>query len=405
MVESNNLEEYNKTVKDRDPRQTRKKVDHPKGFEPSVSYKNSTKSGEIVSSPQKKNSINWDEQLRSYFGKDSHKYKVLEDTAEIRFWDSNIGNGNIERLYYFKAKIISSDKHLPDEEVKKLIKLAGSKKPPQKKKVSKDSLTFVIALSDFQIGKEGTEDSIDRFVTYIPKIKDQIKKLQKTETIDQVLFAGLGDLVESCSNHYSMQEFTTILDERSQQKVARRMIYTIIKEIMPMFSKGLVAFIGGNHGENRRSGRSYTTFADNKDVMLAEELQEIFQEAPAYKDRLLFMIPDNELSLTFEVSNTVISILHGHQMRGGVNSQAKSRKWVSDQAFSRNPIADSDIILHGHYHYFSAYESSDRLILQAPTLDSGSEWFENTKGDKSRSGMLTFVIGGEEKWDYIKVIR
>ena len=405
MVESNNLEEYNKTVKDRDPRQTRKKVDHPKGFEPSVSYKNSTKSGEIVSSPQKKNSINWDEQLRSYFGKDSHKYKVLEDTAEIRFWDSNIGNGNIERLYYFKAKIISSDKHLPDEEVKKLIKLAGSKKPPQKKKVSKDSLTFVIALSDFQIGKEGTEDSIDRFITYIPKIKDQIKKLQKTEIIDQVLFAGLGDLVESCSNHYSMQEFTTILDERSQQKVARRMIYTIIKEIMPMFSKGLVAFIGGNHGENRRSGRSYTTFADNKDVMLAEELQEIFQEAPAYKDRLLFMIPDNELSLTFEVSNTVISILHGHQMRGGVNSQAKSRKWVSDQAFSRNPIADSDIILHGHYHYFSAYESSDRLILQAPTLDSGSEWFENTKGDKSRSGMLTFVIGGDEKWDYIKVIR
>jgi len=405
MAESSNLKKFAETVQDRNPRTSKKKVDHPKGFEPSVSYKNSTKSGEIVSSPQKKNSINWDEQLRSYFGKDSHKYKVLEDTAEIRFWDSNIGNGNIERLYYFKAKIISSDKHLPDEEVKKLIKLAGSKKPPQKKKVSKDSLTFVIALSDFQIGKEGTEDSIDRFITYIPKIKDQIKKLQKTETIDQVLFAGLGDLVESCSNHYSMQEFTTILDERSQQKVARRMIYTIIKEIMPMFSKGLVAFIGGNHGENRRSGRSYTTFADNKDVMLAEELQEIFQEAPAYKDRLLFMIPDNELSLTFEVSNTVISILHGHQMRGGVNSQAKSRKWVSDQAFSRNPIADSDIILHGHYHYFSAYESSDRLILQAPTLDSGSEWFENTKGDKSRSGMLTFVIGGEEKWDYIKVIR
>ena len=72
---------------------------------------------------------------------------------------------------------------------------------------------------------------------------------------------------------------------------------------------------------------------------------------------------------------------------------------------ARNPIADADIVLHGHYHYFSAYESSDRLILQAPTLDSGSEWFENTKGDKSRAGMLTFVIGGKEKWDYIKVIR
>ena len=405
MAESNNLEEFAKTVKDKSPQYKKKKIDHPKGFEPSVTYKNATGSGEIVSSPQKKNKINWKDQLESYFGKDADKYKVLEDTAEIRFWDSNIGGGSVERLYYFKAKIVSNDKYLPDKDIQKLIKLAGSKKPSTKKKVSKNSLTFTICLADFQIGKEGTEESIDRFITYIPKIKEQIKKLKKTETIDQVLFAGLGDLVESCSNHYSMQEFSTILDERSQQKVARRMIYTLIKEIMPMFDKGLVAFIGGNHGENRKNGRSYTTFADNKDVMLAEELQEIFREAPAYKDRLLFMIPDNELSLTFEVSNTTISILHGHQMKGGVNSQAKSRKWVSDQAFSRNPISDSDIILHGHYHFFSAYESSDRLIIQAPTLDSGSEWFENTRGDKSRSGLLTFVIGGEEKWDYIKVIR
>jgi predicted phosphodiesterase len=202
-----------------------------------------------------------------------------------------------------------------------------------------------------------------------------------------------------------MQEFQTELDDRQQQKVARRMIYTLIKEIMPLFKRGLVAFAGGNHGEKRQNGKAYTTFGDNKDVMLAEELQEIFKEAPAYKDILDFIIPENELSLTFDVSGVVVSILHGHQMRSGANSQAKSRKWLSDQAFSRNPIADSDIVLHGHYHYFLAYESSDRLVIQSPTLDSGSEWFENTKGDKSRAGMLTLVIGGEEKWDYIKVIR
>ena len=405
MVESNSLEEFNKTIKDRSPQITKKKTTHPKGFEPSVSYKSSTRSGEIVSSPQKKNKVNWKEQLESYFGKDAHKYKVLEDTAEIRFWDSNIGNGSIERLYYFKAKIVSSEKYLPDEDIKKLIKLASQKKPVQKPKVNKGSLTFTICLADFQIGKEGTEESIERFISYIPKIKTQIKKLQKTENLRQVLFAGLGDLVESCSNHYSMQEFSTMIDERSQQKVARRMIYTLIKEIMPLFDKGLVAFIGGNHGENRKNGKAYTTFGDNKDVMLAEELQEIFKEAPAYKDRLLFMIPENELSMTFEVSDTTICILHGHQMRGAGNSQAKARKWVSDQSFSRNSIADADIVLHGHYHFFSAYESSDRLIIQAPTLDSGSEWFENTKGDKSKAGLLTFVIGGEQKWDYIKVIR
>ena len=387
------------------PTHNKTKVNHPKGFEPSVYYSEKTKSGEIVSKPQPTNNVDWQEQLESYFGVDAGNYRVVENTAEIRFWDVNAGMGQIERLYYFKAKIVSDEVYMPDEDFKKLLQLASKKKPLPKQKVTKNTKTFTIALADFQIGKGGTEESIERFMSYIPKIKKQVKELQKHETIDQVLFAGLGDLVESCSGHYAMQEFQTDLDDRQQQKVARRMIYTLIKEIMPLFKRGLVAFAGGNHGESRKNGKAYTTFGDNKDVMLAEELQEIFKEAPAYKDILDFIIPENELSLTFDVSGVVLSILHGHQMRSGANSQAKARKWLSDQAFSRNSIADSDILLHGHYHYFSAYESSDRLIVQAPTLDSGSEWFENTKGDKSRAGMLTLVIGGAEKWDYIKVIR
>ena len=387
------------------PTHNKTKVNHPKGFEPSVYYSEKTKSGEIVSKPQPSNNVDWQEQLESYFGVDAGNYRVVENTAEIRFWDVNAGMGQIERLYYFKAKIVSDEVYMPDEDFKKLLQLASKKKPLPKQKVTKNTKTFTIALADFQIGKGGTEESIERFMSYIPKIKKQVKELQKHETIDQVLFAGLGDLVEGCSGHYAMQEFQTELDDRQQQKVARRMIYTLIKEIMPLFKRGLVAFAGGNHGEKRQNGKAYTTFGDNKDVMLAEELQEIFKEAPAYKDILDFIIPESELSLTFDVSGVVLSILHGHQMRAGTNSQAKARKWLSDQAFARNSIADSDILLHGHYHYFSAYESSDRLIVQAPTLDSGSEWFENTKGDKSRAGMLTLVIGGEEKWDYIKVIR
>ena len=387
------------------PTHNKTKVNHPKGFEPSVYYSEKTKSGEIVSKPQPSNNVDWQEQLESYFGVDAGNYRVVENTAEIRFWDVNAGMGQIERLYYFKAKIVSDEVYMPDEDFKKLLQLASKKKPLPKQKVTKNTKTFTIALADFQIGKGGSEESIERFMSYIPKIKKQVKELQKHETIDQVLFAGLGDLVEGCSGHYAMQEFQTELDDRQQQKVARRMIYTLIKEIMPLFKRGLVAFAGGNHGEKRQNGKAYTTFGDNKDVMLAEELQEIFKEAPAYKDILDFIIPESELSLTFDVSGVVLSILHGHQMRAGTNSQAKARKWLSDQAFARNSIADSDILLHGHYHYFSAYESSDRLIVQAPTLDSGSEWFENTKGDKSRAGMLTLVIGGEEKWDYIKVIR
>lgn len=404
MAESKNLKEFAKTVQDRDPRQTKKKIQHPKGFEPSISYSEKTKSGEIVSAPQKENKIDWKEQLESYFGADAKNYRVLQDTAEIRFWDSNIGNGNIERLYYFKAKIVSNKAYMPDDDFKKLLQEAKRKKPKPKKKPVQDPLTFTICLSDFQIGKAGTSNVVDRFVDYIDKTKEHIKHLQKYQNINQVLYAGLGDILEGCE-HYPMQDFQLELDLRQQQKVARRMIYQLIKETIPLFDKGLIAFIGGNHGEQRKNGKAWSSFGDNRDVMLAEELQEIFKEAPAYKDKLEFMIPENELSLTFEISDTVVSMIHGHQLRSGTNAQAKQRNWLANQSLSRNAISDCDILLSGHFHFFSAYETSDRLLLQASTIDDGSDWFENTNGDKSRAGLTTLVIGGSEKWSNIRVIR
>ena len=403
MAESNNLKKFAETVQDRDPRKSKKKIEHPKGFNPSVSYSQQTKSGEIVSEPQKENKIDWKEQLESYFGADAKNYRVLEDTAEIRFWD--MAGNPPQRLYYFKAKIVSNKAYMPDEDFKKLLNQAKKKKPTPKKKPTKNSKTFCIALSDWQIGKEGTEQTIERWMDSIPKIKEQIKTLRKSETIDQLFIAGLGDIVEGCTGFYAQQEFTVELDYRQQQKVARRMAYTALKELVPMFDKTVVSFIAGNHGEPRNSGKSFTTFSDNRDIMLGEELAEIFKEAPAYKDKIDFIMPDS-LSITLDISDTVVTLVHGHQMRGGGNPQAKARTWLANQSLARSEIADSDLLLMGHYHFFSAYESDGkRLILQAPSLDSGSEWFDNTNGGRNSAGVLTLVIGGNEKWSNIRVIR
>ena len=398
-----NLEEFAKTVQDRSPKTSKKKIEHPKGFSPGITYSEKTKSGEIVSAPQKKNEIDWKEQLESYFGEDAKNYKVLQDTAEIRFWD--MAGNPPQRLYYFKAKIVSNKAYMPDDDFKKLLNAAKKKKPTPKKKPTKDTKTFCIALSDWQIGKEGTEQTIERWMDSIPKIKEQIKTLRKSETIDQLFIAGLGDIVEGCTGFYAQQEFTVELDYRQQQKVARRMAYTALKELVPMFDKTVVSFIAGNHGEPRNSGKSFTTFSDNRDIMLGEELAEIFKEAPAYKDKIDFIMPDS-LSITLDISDTVVTLVHGHQMRGGGNPQAKARTWLANQSLARSEIADSDLLLMGHYHFFSAYESDGkRLILQAPSLDSGSEWFDNTNGGRNSAGVLTLVIGGSEKWSNIRVIR
>ena len=114
--------------------------------------------------------------IESYFGKDAHKYKVLEYQAEIRYWD--MAGNPPQRLYYFKAKIVLVS-NICLMRTKKLLASAGKLKKKTTKKPLKDSKTFCIALADFQIGKEGTEEAIERFIDYIPKIRHRLSRSRK----------------------------------------------------------------------------------------------------------------------------------------------------------------------------------------------------------------------------------
>jgi predicted phosphodiesterase len=396
------LSDFAKSHQEKSLRVFKKKNKHPEGFDPGIHFDG--KKGTITSTPQESLNVEWKDQLQKYFGNDYKNYKVVEP-AEIRSWDMVVGPNQIETLYYFKAKIVSNKHYMGDDDFKKLLKEIKRKKTIAKPDLKKGK-SFVVACSDWQIGKKGTEKVVDRWIEGIDLIKSEIKTIRKTEPINKLVFAGLGDIVEGCSGWYDQQEFSTELDHRQQQKVARRMMVYAIKELLPMFDETLICFIGGNHGEFRQNKKSNTTFGDNKDVMLAEELYDIFKANPIYKDRIKFVIPENELSVTLEIDGVVCTLIHGHQARsGGTNAQAKAKKWLADQSLSRSGIADSDILLMGHYHFFSAFETSDRLIVQAPTLDNGSEWFENTSGDQSNPGILTMIIGGEKKWSHIRIIR
>ena len=60
----------------------------------------------------------------------------------------------------------------------------------------------------------------------------------------------------------------------------------------------------------------------------------------------------------------------------------------------------------GHFHSFSVFDAGGgRMIATAPSLDSGSQWFDNVYGGNSESGIMTLVLGGKEKWSKINVIR
>jgi hypothetical protein len=47
----------------------------------------------------------------------------------------------------------------------------------------------------------------------------------------------------------------------------------------------------------------------------------------------------------------------------------------------------------------------ERLWIQAPTTDPGSEWFRDRAGMNSKPGLLTLVVGGDyEPREHISVL-
>ena len=99
---------------------------------------------------------------------------------------------------------------------------------------------------------------------------------------------------------------------------------------------------------------------------------------------------------------------HGHQFRtGGRYSHQKAVAWLSGQAFGKTDIGDVDILLSGHFHHLFVINEGQRTLMQAPSVDGGSEWFENLTGKNSFAGVLTFTIKNNKNklpWDNMQVL-
>ena len=381
---------------------------HPKGWEPGID----TSKNIIVSKPLPKaikpEDHKWDIYLAE-LGFDPKEFEIIEP-FEVRTWTANMGAGETEQFYYYKAKIISKNPtSSKDFDYKNLLKeIKAYKGQPQK--ITGNS-SFVVCLSDWQMGKrdgDGTQGIVKRIEQMIPDVTARIKDLKKNGVdLANLYVFGLGDIVEGCDGFYPMQEFSVEYDLRRQKMIARRLLIKAIKTWAPLFKNTIVACVPGNHGENRKNGKAFTSFGDNFDVSLFDEAQEILSENPAFK-KIKFIIPENDLWITLDVSGTIIGLAHGHQFRtGGRYSHQKAVAWLSGQAFGMTDVGDSDILISGHFHHLFVVNEGKRTLMQCPSLDGGSEWFENMTGKTSYSGTLTFSITpGKTQlpWDNLRVI-
>lgn len=207
--------------------------------------------------------------------------------------------------------------------------------------------------------------------------------------------------------HFAQQTFAAGLaglDRRAQVRLVRRMLVELLTHWATLVDRMVVGAVPGNHGENRQGGKSFTTFEDNDDVAVFEQVGEILGANPDAYGHVRFVLADGDMTLTLDVAGTVVTFAHGHQFRGSGRAQQKAESWWKGKQAARHRAGDADCLVWGHFHHLIVTEDGPRTYLQCPAMDGGSRWFEEGGGSRTRTGTLTFVCSADG-WDDLKVLR
>lgn len=305
-----------------------------------------------------------------------------------------------EWLYYYKFDVVAGEsEELVQAHIDDLTKYIRRRRPAARPFQSSGKDCFAVVAADWQIGKaeggQGTDQTVDRVLSGIDQTKQRIKDLRRIgRQMPTGALIGLGDIVEGCIGFYPAQQFNVDRTRREQGRIARELVTHAIDELHPLFDEFKIATVGGNHGENRHDGKSFTNSGDNDDVAAFEAVREAFTRGAI--DGLTWYIPDEELSMLVELGGVPVGMTHGHMFRRGSTVQAKAHEWWKNQAFGLQPVATAQILLSGHFHHFSAVSYGRRTAIQAPAMDPGSQWFRFGSGEDSPAGFLTLRFDADQ---------
>lgn len=372
-----------------------RKRQHPKGWEPGVAWDGTA--GTLTTQPleHEPGDALWRDLIADW-GLDPATTEVVPGSVQIRAWDANVGAGEIKRLRYYRATIRLREDLADRADVDALCKLALRKKPASTKSHTGGS-TFVLLVSDWQLGKGdggGSEATIERILAAQDSAIRRVTELCKAGRVETVVVACMGDLIEQCSGNYPGQTFTVDLDRREQMQVVRRLLFRLVDILATLGVRVVLAAVPGNHGENRQNGKAFTRITDNDDLAVVEQVAEILSANPERYGHVSTVLADG-YNLVLDCSGVNVAFAHGYQSGSGSNAQAKQETWWKGQALGNRPVADAQILITAHYHHFSCSEATGRYWFQTPAMDGGSEWWTEKTGQNSPSGILTMLVGAD----------
>jgi hypothetical protein len=321
------------------------------------------------------------------------EYEIIGNPRTSQ-WQRYDGEWLTSYRFHFRKKTIGADLPLLLREAKKNVK-----KPVLKTRADK---CLVILWSDLQVGKVdyrgNSADLIARVELMQARILDQIKR----ENPKSVIFADLGDTIESFYNAADLQQLATNdLSLMEQVDLATTFAWQTLKLIYEQGVEITYASVGSNHCQFRIGKQVIGKATDDWAVFIGRQLARLANEKEM---NIKFIEPQpHDESLAIDVFNDgfhILGIVHGHQAKRPDNMGT----WWRGQAFGKQPVADASVLVHGHWHHLRITEmgstprGTSRFLIMAPTMDNGSGWWKKITGEDSVPGLATFIL--EQGIDY-----
>jgi predicted phosphodiesterase len=370
---------------------------HPKGWEPGVDTAKQTLTVQGGDTPP----TDWAHIIRE-LGLDPEQWTVDEgQPVQVRTWDSGD-----KRMFYYRATVLPASSAITDVDVDALIREVKRRKAKPPVDILAER-ALVVCLADWQAGKGdhgGVEALVERLMALKDAVPARVKAAQKTgKPISALYVIGMGDMVEGCDGHYDQQTFSVALDRRQQVKLVRRILTDLITEWSKLPVSMVVGAVPGNHGENRKGGKSFTTFEDNDDLATFEQVAEIVGHNADHYRNISWVIPDGDMTITLDICGTVVAFAHGHQFGRGQLPLGGARKWWQGKMAALHPVGDAAVLVYGHYHHLQVLQDGPRTIFGCPSNDGGSRWFEERGGPTTACGTLTFVAD-KDGWHDLAIL-
>jgi len=335
------------------------------------------------------------EDILKHFNRDPKKYYVVGSSVKFRQWTATDGS----TANHIMCEIASKDPNVNDEILKSSKNAIKNWKPVRYNAKPKGDSSFVVILSDWQLGKNergGTDALIKRIEIGIAETMWRFKNLSKFTNFNEIIVASLGDIVEGCDGFYAQQTYSVEYSDAHQLQIAVTLMQKVLMELTKLGLPITFIAVPGHHGENRKNGKSYTDFMDNKDIALAWYVENAFQYDKKLYKRFKFIYPNDindDITLTYASNGNLLGFAHGHQFRSGGGSLAlgKAQAWHKNQKYGDWEVGYANILNYGHFHHFSVLEDP-QLIIGAPALDGGSKWIEQTHGKRTHAGILSYTI-------------